>query len=205
MNTSHDFSSIHVTRAQIRAPFDSKIIPPQKTRLSDTIDSVKVKIDNVKAKTDSVKAKTQGEQDPGPRSRSSVARRPVPAQLGASLTSSLLEGTPPRSLRLARQVSTSHDKSTPRELPPTPTEAWATARGATPGHERLPHDAWGTNSPRHASTPAGGQREQLVPTEALMRVCSAAHPSHRHHLQLCRTQGSPEALKHPLRRAQAYG
>jgi hypothetical protein len=117
-----------------------------------------------------------------------------------------------------REVSASHDKSPPRtttfrlaqevsvsrELLPTPTEAWVTTRGATPGHERLHHDTWGTNSPRHASTPGGGRREELAPTEALMRVCLAAQPSHHHHLQLCRTQASPEALKHPLRRAQAY-
>jgi hypothetical protein len=32
---------------------------------------------------------------------------------------------------------------------------------------------------------------------------SAVQPSHQHHLQLCHTQAQPEALKHPLRRAQA--
>jgi hypothetical protein len=38
------------------------------------------------------------------------------------------------------------------------------------------------------------------PTRALMRVCPAAQPSHHHHLQLCHTQASPEALKHPYDR-----
>jgi hypothetical protein len=73
-----------LTRAQIRGPFDDEIISPN-TRLSDTIDNVrakinnmKAKIDNVKAIIDNVKAKTQDEEDPGPRSRHSLARRPVP-------------------------------------------------------------------------------------------------------------------------------
>jgi hypothetical protein len=42
-----------------------------------------------------------------------------------------------------------------------------------------------------------------APTRALMLVWPAARPSHRHHLPLCHTQTQPEALKHPLRRAQA--
>jgi hypothetical protein len=77
-------------------PFDGEIISP-KTKLSNTIDNVKAKIDNVKAKT-------QDEEDPRPRSRLSLARRPVPDQLGAPPTNSLLEGPPPTSLRLARQA-----------------------------------------------------------------------------------------------------
>jgi hypothetical protein len=103
------------------------------------------------------------------------------------------------SLCLARQASAL------RELFPTLTEAWATTSGATPRHEHLHCNAWGTDSPRHAGTPTGGPSEQLAPTGALMRVCSAAQPSHRHHLQPCYTQAPPEALKHPLRRAQANG
>jgi hypothetical protein len=39
-----------LTRARIRAPFDSEIISPKITRHSNTIDNVKAKIDNVKAK-----------------------------------------------------------------------------------------------------------------------------------------------------------
>jgi hypothetical protein len=78
-------------------------------------------------------------------------------------------------------------------------------RGAIPRRGRIHHDAWGTDSPRHASAPAGGRREQLAPAGALVRVCSAARPSHHYHLQLYYTQALPEALKHPLRRAQAYG
>jgi hypothetical protein len=38
-----------VTRARIRAPFDSEIIS-WKTRFSNTVDNVKAEIDNVKAK-----------------------------------------------------------------------------------------------------------------------------------------------------------
>jgi hypothetical protein len=134
-------------------------------------------------------------------------------------TSSLLEGHPPTSICLARKVSTSHDKSlprttslclarqdsVPRELPLTPTGAWTTTRGASLGRKRLHHDTWGTDSPQQASAPASGLRKQMAPTRALMQVCPAAQPSHRHHLQLCHTQASPEALKHPLRRAPAYG
>jgi hypothetical protein len=88
-----------MTRAQIRAPFDGEIISHE-TRFSDTIDNVKAKIDNVKAKT-------QDEEDRGPLSRPSLARRPVPDQLGAPPTSSLLEGP-------LREVFASHDKSPPR-------------------------------------------------------------------------------------------
>jgi hypothetical protein len=76
-------------------------------------------------------------------------------------------------------------------------------RGVSLGHERLHRDAWGNDSPRHANAPAGGPCKQLASTRALMRVCPAAKPSHQHHLQLCHTQASPEALKHPLRQAQA--
>jgi hypothetical protein len=78
-----------------------------------------------------------------------------------------------------------------------PTKAWPTPRGATPRRKRLHCDAWGIDSPRHASAPAGGRRGQLTPTGALIRPCSAAQPSHRHHLQPCSTQAPPEALKHP--------
>jgi hypothetical protein len=104
-----------------------------------------------------------------------------------------------------QQVSASHDKSPPRtaSLRPTSTEVWATTRGASLEHGRLHHDAWGNDSPRHAKAPAAGPCKQLAPTRALMQVCPAAQPSHQHHLQPCLTQASPEALKHPLPRAQA--
>jgi hypothetical protein len=102
-----------------------------------------------------------------------------------------------------RQVSASHDKSPRRTSSPlTPTETWATTRSASLGRECLHRDAWGNNSPLHAKTPAGGPCKQLAPTRALIRVCPATQPSHRHHLQLCHTQASLEALKHPLRQAQ---
>jgi hypothetical protein len=138
--------------------------------------------------------------------------RPVPSKRDLLRQISVShDKSPPRmtSLRLAREVSASHnfppEVSVPRELPLTRAGAWATARSASPGCGRVHHDGWGTDSPRHATTLAGSRRKQLAPTGALMRVCSAAQPSHRQHLQLCRTQASPEALEHPLRRAPAYG
>jgi hypothetical protein len=66
---------------------------------SDTVDNVKAKIDNVKVKIQ--------DEDRRPLSRPSLARRPIPDQLGASPTSSPLEGPPSTSLRLTRQVSAS--------------------------------------------------------------------------------------------------
>jgi hypothetical protein len=110
-----------VTRARIRTPFDSEIISPNKTRHSNTID-------NVKAKIDDVKAKIQDKEERRFWSRPTLARHPVFGQLGASPTSFLLEEprldkSSPRTtgLRLARQVSTSHEKSPPhtRGLAPT--------------------------------------------------------------------------------------
>jgi hypothetical protein len=70
---------------------------------------VKAKIDNVKAKIDNVKAKFQDKEEKEPRSRPTLARRLVFGQLAASPTSFPLE----ESLSLARQVSTSHEKSGP--------------------------------------------------------------------------------------------
>jgi hypothetical protein len=107
-----------------------------------------------------------------------------------------------------QQVSASHEKSPlhmtslrPAQAPPTPTEAWVMTRGVSLVHERLQHDAWVNDSPRHANAPTGGPCKQSAPTRALMRVCPAAQPSHLHHIELCHTQALPEALKHPLRRA----
>jgi hypothetical protein len=65
------------------------------------IGNVKAKIDNVKAKIDNVKAKIQDKEEKEPWSRPTLARR--------SLTSFPLE----ESLRLAREVSASHEKSSP--------------------------------------------------------------------------------------------
>jgi hypothetical protein len=168
-----------LTRARIKAPFDT--------------------IDNVKAKIDNVKAKIQDEEDQRPLSRPSLARRHILDQLGTSLTSSLLEGPLSTSIRLARQDARSHEQFLP------PTKAWSMPRGATSRHKCLHHDVWGTDYPHHASTLAGGQCGQLAPVGALIQPCSAAQPSPHHHLQPCSTQAPSEALKHPLRRAQAYG
>jgi hypothetical protein len=76
----------------------------------------------VKAKINNVKANIQDEEK-GPWSRPTLARRPVFGQLAASPTSSPLEGPP-------RQVSASHDKSPPRTRSPTPTGTWAQMHGA---------------------------------------------------------------------------
>jgi hypothetical protein len=156
-------------------PFDDEIISHE-TKSSDTINNVKAKIDNVKAKI-------QDEEDWGPLSRPSLSRRHVPDQLGASPTNSPLEGPLPSSLRLARQVSASHNKPLDsHEQFPYPTEAWTTPRRAAPRGKCLQRDAWGTDSPHHANTPAGGRRGQLAPTGVLIWPCSVARPSHCHHL-----------------------
>jgi hypothetical protein len=73
-------------------------------------DNVKAKIDNVKAKIDNVKAKIEDKEEKEPWSRPTLARRLVFGQLAASPNSFPLE----ESLYLARQVSSSHDKSPPR-------------------------------------------------------------------------------------------
>jgi hypothetical protein len=126
-----------VTMAPIRAPFDGEIISPKTTRHSNTIDNVKAKIDNVKAKI-------QDKEERRPWSRPTLARHPVFGQLAASPTSFLLEEPPRqvsdshekslphmRSLRLAREVSASHDKFPPRMTRPVPTGMWAQTHGAS--------------------------------------------------------------------------
>jgi hypothetical protein len=99
------------TRARIRAPFDGEIISPKTTRQSNTIDSVKAKIDTVKAKI-------QDKEERRPWSRPTLARHPAFSQLAASPTISPLEESP-------RQVSASHDKSSPRMRSPAPASTWA--------------------------------------------------------------------------------
>jgi hypothetical protein len=109
-----------------------------------------------------------------------------------------------------RQVSASHDKSSPRTTSLRPKRAspdsdWGVGHDTRrePGARTPPPRRVGDRFPRHANTPAGDPCEQPAPTRALMWVCSSAQPSHQHHHQLCHTQASPEALKHPLRRALA--
>jgi hypothetical protein len=105
---------------------------------------------------------------------------------------------------------TPSDKSLPR------TTSYSFARAVSASDPGASHTTWrdpgagapppqrvGGGSPCHANTPAGAPQRQLAPTGALMRLRPAAQPSNHHHLQPCSTQAPPEALKHPLRRAQA--
>jgi hypothetical protein len=88
-----------LTKAWIRAPFDGEEISLI-TRQSNTIDNVKAKISNVKAKI-------RDEEDWGPRSIPTLARRHDSDQLAAFPTSSPQGGSP-------RRVSASPDKSPAR-------------------------------------------------------------------------------------------
>jgi hypothetical protein len=194
-----------MTRAQIRAPFDGEIISP-KTWLSDTIDNVKSKINNVKAKT-------QDEEDPGPQSRPSLARRPVLDQLGASMTSSLPEGPPPTSLRLARQVSASHDKSPPlttslslaqRILRPVrvpPNSDWGVGHDTRhdPGIQTPPPRRMGNQFPTPCNHTSWQTTQAADPDRGLNAglLNCAAIPSPSYPTQP--PQALPEALKHHLR------
>jgi hypothetical protein len=119
---------------RIRAPFDVEIVSPETTRRSNKIDNVKAKIDNVKAKIDNVKTKIQDKEEKEPLSRPTPARCPVFGWLAATPTSFPLE----ESLRLARQVSASHDKSSPD---------WCVGPDAR--LERHHQRMWRNESPRH--------------------------------------------------------
>jgi hypothetical protein len=106
----------------------------------------------------------------------------------------LLEGPPPSSLRLARQVFSLHDKSSPRtaslrlarqaahshELFPSPTEAWAMTRGAAPRCKRLLRDTWGL-IPRTMQTHQLAAGASIWPREdlntALLNCAPVTSPS----------------------------
>jgi hypothetical protein len=65
------------------------------------------------------------------------------------------KGTPTTSLRLARQVSTSHDKSLPRTRSPAPTGTWAQT-----------HSASATTDARGGTIPHVAQVQQLIGMQA---------------------------------------
>jgi hypothetical protein len=144
-----------LTRARIRASFDGQIISLKTTRHSNTIDNVKAKIDNVNTKI-------QNKEEKRSWSRPTLAIRPIFGQLVASPTSFPLEEpprqvsshekSPPRttSLDIARQVSTSHEKSGPD---------WYVGLDAR--HEHRHRRVWRNESPRHAGTTAGGHEGGL--------------------------------------------
>jgi hypothetical protein len=60
-----------------------------------------------------------------------------------------------------RQVSPSHDKSPPHTRSPAPTGAWARTHDTSPRCEHHRRHMWGYDSPRHASTTAGGHASSL--------------------------------------------
>jgi hypothetical protein len=109
-------------------------------------------------------------------SRPSLARRLVPDQLGASPTSSLLDEPPPSSLRLARQVSASHDKPLVR----TSSSQLRVRRG--PRHAARPRDEMssplrvGDRFPAPCKHSSWWRCEQLALTEALMSAQLHSHP-----------------------------
>jgi hypothetical protein len=120
------------------------------------------------------------------------------------------KGIPTTSLRLARQVFASHEKSPPctRSLrlarPPSGSDWYVghdtrcELRARAPPPTRMRE--W---FPAPCKYNSWQPSKQLTPIRDLMQAWLAARPSHRHHLPLCHTQARPEALEHPLRRARA--
>jgi hypothetical protein len=106
-------------------------------------------------------------------------------------------GIPTTSLCLAREVSTSHDKSLPctrslrlapqvsasLDLPPAPTGAWARAHDVCLRREHH-HRRMRGNGPMPCKYNSWRPCKQLTPTRALMLARPAARPSHRRHLCL---------------------
>jgi hypothetical protein len=107
------------------------------------------------------------------------------------------------SLYLAREVSTSHDKSPPRMT--SPGSNWCVGHDTRcePRARAPPPKRVGERFPAPCKYTSRRSCKQLAPTRALMLVCPAARPSHQYHLPLCHMQAQHESLKHPLRRARA--
>jgi hypothetical protein len=132
--------------------------------------------------------KTRRTEDPGKTHTGKMSSlRPVP-----------YKRDPPRSLRLAQQVTASHNKSPPRTT--SPGSDWCVGHDTRvePGARAPPPKRVGERFPAPCKHTSWRSCKQLAPTRALMLVCPAARPSHQHHLPFCHTQAQPEALKHPL-------
>jgi hypothetical protein len=107
-------------------------------------------------------------------------------------------GTPRTSLRLARQVSASHDKSRPREVSASHEKSgpdWYV--GSDARHEPCHRRAWRNESQQ---LPA---MQVACPGKSLNAGLTSCTVITSHHLPLCHMQAQPEALKHPLQHAQA--
>jgi hypothetical protein len=119
-------------------------------------------------------------------SRPSLARRLVFSQLAASPTSFLLE----------EPFSASHDKSPPRTRSSAPTSAWAQTHGAS-----IATDACGGTNLHVTKERQLAAMQAAYPRKSLnvgLTSCAAIIISHS-----ATRKTQPEALKHPLRRAQA--
>jgi hypothetical protein len=154
---SRDGRSHRKAGGRIRAPFDSEIISLKTTRHSTTIDNVKAKIDNVEGKDSG-----QGGEKTLVKTHTSKTSslRPVDCISDQFPT----RGIPTTSLCLARQVSTSHDKSPPRTRSPTPAGMWDQTHNVnttTDAEERFP-----TSCRYNSWQPC----KQLTPTRALVLV-----------------------------------
>jgi hypothetical protein len=131
--------------------------------------------------------------------------------------------TSPTSLRLARGVFASHDKSLPcmrsfllasdnllvctscfhlrqrwgRTRRSERGDRGPHERGATPTPGLLHNDTWGASSPCHANAQAGGMSGWPALTRDVTRHCSVARPPTRRPVRLCDTPTPSEALECP--------